>query len=81
MKRTQIQLPDRLYERLKARAVAEESTLAEIMRKAGKYYLAVNPEPVAKASHWTPPEPQDLGDFLVPEERWREMANDEEGSG
>jgi hypothetical protein len=80
MKRTQIQLPDRLYQRLKARAVDEESTLAEVMRKAGEYYLAVHPEAAAMAPHWTPPSPQDLGDFLVPEDRWREMANDEEPS-
>jgi predicted transcriptional regulator len=78
MKRTQIQLPDRLYERLKARAAAEESTLAEIMRQAGEYYLAVHPEAAATVPEWTPPAPRDLGAFLVPEDRWREMANDEE---
>ena len=81
MKRTQIHLPDRLYERLKARAEDEESTLAEIMRKAGEYYLAIHPEPVATAAHWTPPAPYDLGEFLAPEDRWREMANDEASSG
>jgi hypothetical protein len=80
MKRTQIQLPDRLYERLKARAVDEESSLAEIMRKAGEYYLAVHPEAITTPAHWTPPAPRDLGAFLVPEDRWREMANDEEVS-
>ena len=37
MKRTQIQLPDRLFERLKARVKDEESTLTEVMRKAGEY--------------------------------------------
>jgi len=81
MKRTQIHLPDRLYERLKDRAANEESTLAEIMRKAGEYYLAVHPEAVATAARWTPPAPRDLGEFLAPEDRWREMANDKEGLG
>lgn len=76
MKRTQIQLPDRLYERLKSRAAYEESTLAEIMRKAGEYYLAVHPDAAEAVSEWTPPAPQDLGDLLAPEDRWREMAND-----
>jgi hypothetical protein len=78
MKRTQIHLPDRLYKRLKARAADEESTLAEVMRKAGEYYLAVHPEPATAASCWTPPAPRDLGAFLMPEDRWRELANDEE---
>ena len=81
MKRIQIHLPDRLYERLKARAADEESSLAEIIRKAREYYLAVHPEAVASAAHWTPPAPRDLGAFLMPEDRWREMANDKEGSG
>jgi hypothetical protein len=78
MKRTQIHLPDRLYERLKARAADEESTLAEVMRKAGEYYLAVHPVAAATKSVWIPPEPQDLGDFLAPEERWRDMASEAE---
>jgi hypothetical protein len=80
MMRTQIQLPDRLYERLKARAVAEETSLAEIMRKAGEYYLVVHPESAAEITLWRLPAAQDLGAFLVPEERWREMAGDEEAS-
>jgi len=75
MKRTQIQLPDRLFERLKARADDEESTLAELMRKAGEYYLAVHPESARKLSVWTPPEPHSLGAFLAAEEDWREMGN------
>jgi hypothetical protein len=78
MKRTQVQLPNRLYERLKARAADEESTLAEIMRKAGEYYLAVHPVVGPTDAPWLPPEPQDLGHFLTPEERWREMANETE---
>ena len=81
MKRTQIQLPDQLYARLKARAAHEESTLAEVMRKAGEYYLAVHPEAFTNASHWTPPVPRDLGAFLASENRWREIANEEEGAG
>ena len=33
----------------------------------------------AGARAWTLPEPRDLGEFRVPEERWREMANEGEG--
>jgi hypothetical protein len=78
MKRTQIQLPDRLYERLKAQAADEESSLAELMRKAGEYYLSVHPAPAGQTRPWTPPAPRDLGAFLASEDRWRELANDGE---
>ncbi len=78
MQRTQIQLPDRLYERLKARALEEETSLADIIRKAGEYYLLVHPEIAIEAPRWTPPAPLDMGAFLTPEEGWRELANDRE---
>jgi hypothetical protein len=74
MKRTQIQLPDRLFKLLKARAADEETTLAHILRKAGEYYLTVHPAARAGVRSWSLPEPGDLGQFLIPEERWREMA-------
>ena len=78
MKRTQIQLPDRLYERLMAQASYEESTLAELMRKAGEYYLSVNPSRASRSRPWIPPVPRNLGAFLAPEDRWRELAQDVE---
>ena len=79
MKRTQIQIPDKLYHLLRARAAEEETTLAHILRKAGEYYLTVHPAKGAGARAWTLPEPLDLGEFRVPEDRWREMANEGEG--
>ncbi|MFZ4616108.1 MAG: ribbon-helix-helix domain-containing protein [Rectinemataceae bacterium] len=78
MKRSQIQLPDRLYERLKKQAADEESTLAELMRKAGEYYLSVHPLPSSLSRSWIPPDPVNLGAFLASEDRWRELANDGE---
>ena len=78
MQRTQIQFPDRLYQRLKARALEEETSLAELMRKAGEYYLSIHPGSASDTPFWTLPSPRDLGDFLVPEEQWRELANDAE---
>lgn len=80
MRRTQILLPDRLYDRLKARAAEEESTLAEIMRKAGEYYLTVHPEAATTGAEWSPPLPQDLGELIAPEEKWRELANEAEAA-
>jgi hypothetical protein len=37
-----MQISNGMNARPKARATGEESTLAEIMRKAGEYYLAVH---------------------------------------
>jgi hypothetical protein len=78
MKRTQIQLPDKLYHLLKDRAAVEETTLAHVLRKAGEYYLTVHPARGSSARSWALPEPIDLGEFVVPEDRWREMANEGE---
>ncbi|MDA8409126.1 MAG: ribbon-helix-helix domain-containing protein [Treponema sp.] len=80
MKRTQIQLPDRLFERLKARAEDEESTLTELMRKAGEYYLTVHPEGRPLARPWVPPAPHPLGAFIATEDKWREMGNSGEAA-
>ena len=79
MRRTQIQLPDRLYQRLKARATEEESSLADLLRRAGEYYLSLHPV-AHSAGTWSPPEPVDLGEFLASESDWRSMAGDDEVS-
>jgi hypothetical protein len=78
MKRTQIQLPDRLYNRLKERAAREETSLAEVLRKAGEYYLSLHPKADPDASDWHLPEPEQLGEFLRPEEDWRLLASEED---
>ena len=76
MKRTQIQLPDRLYDRLKERASREETSLADILRRAGEYYLSVHPDSDAGVPQWSLPEPEELGEFLSPEEDWRLLGNE-----
>lgn len=76
MIRTQIQLPDRLHRALKAIAVREETSLAEIMRRAGEYFLVVHPRPLDQMEAWEPPGPQDLGEIVAPESEWRLMANE-----
>lgn len=78
MKRTQIQLPDRLYDRLKERASREETSLADILRKAGEYYLSVHPDSDRDVPEWSLPEPEELGDFLSSEEDWRLLGNEGE---
>jgi hypothetical protein len=76
MIRTQIQLPDSLYSRLKDLAAKEEMSLAEVMRRAGEYFLALYPEVGHLVARWEPPQPVDMGMIMAPESEWRTLANE-----
>jgi predicted transcriptional regulator len=79
MKRTQIQLPDQLYDRLKKLARSQETSLSEIIRRAGEYLLAVKPESSENRAAWHLPKPENLGRFLAEESDWRLRANEPNG--
>ncbi len=76
MRRTQIQLPDTLYDRLKVLAKNEETSLAEIIRRAAEYMLLLHPEYENTQRDWNPPAPEDLGEFRSHESDWRILANE-----
>ncbi len=76
MKRTQIQLPDKMYDQLKELARAEETTLAEVIRRAGAYLLQTQPMKTNSSLTWVPPIAEDLGEFISTEEDWRIYANE-----
>lgn len=76
MVRTQIQLPDRLHRRLKAVAEREETSLADVIRRAGECFLAVHPAMGEAPAAWSPPKAADMGQLLAPESTWRELANE-----
>ena len=76
MKRTQIQLPNRMYDQLKELARIEETTLAEIIRRASEYLLQTQAIQTKFSSTWSPPTSENLGDFLSGEEDWRIYANE-----
>lgn len=80
MIRTQIQLPDRLHRRLKAVAECEETSLADVIRRAGECFLAVHPEMGGAPQTWSPPKAADMGRLLAPESNWRELANEPTGA-
>ncbi len=78
MVRTQIQIPDKLYGELKRICSERELSLAEIARRGLEYMVKVCP-PVGDAGtpKWELPLPINLGGSpLVPEEYWRELANE-----
>jgi len=74
MVRAQIQLPDHLFQRAKEFCRGRELSLAELCRRSLEEYLAHFPAP--SPSRWELPPALDLGDFLAPPERWRELANE-----
>lgn len=55
MTRTQIQLPDPLFRRLKAIASARDWSLAELIRRASEAYVQSCPEPENAKAPWSMP--------------------------
>jgi hypothetical protein len=55
MTRTQIQLPDELYQRAKRVAAERELSLAEMTRRGLELFLARYPDAPASEAHWSPP--------------------------
>jgi hypothetical protein len=55
MNRTQIQLPDQLYQRAKHWAEIHECSLAELTRRGLETYLDRYPEPVSMKGSWQIP--------------------------
>ena|SRR6516164_9910343 len=61
MIKTQIQLPDELYERVKLLAKQKEWSLAETLRRGAELLLQQYPPPESIQQIWTPPRPRRLG--------------------
>ena len=73
MTRTQIQLPDELYQRAKRFAEERELSLAEITRRGLELFLARFPEPPPARNSWSLPEVRG-GGIKVPLEKLRDIA-------
>jgi hypothetical protein len=77
MTRTQIQLPDELYQRAKAFAAERELSLAEITRRGLELFLERYPETPSPNRSWTLPK-FDGGGIKVALENLGELTTDEE---
>lgn len=64
MTRTQIQLPDPLYQRLKEIAEQQDWSLSEVMRKAAEHFVTRFPEDPKPKTVWRFPTLDCGGDFL-----------------
>ena len=61
MVKTQIQLTDELYAKVKKLAEQKEWSLAETLRRGAELLLERYPDPEAKPGTWSPPKPKKLG--------------------
>jgi len=78
MVRTQIQLPEHLYQEVKKISSDRELSLAELTRRGLEYVVSVYlPKEGGKTGKWILPKAIDLGGRpLVSESDWRELANE-----
>jgi hypothetical protein len=77
MVKTQVQIPDELFERAKRVAAQKEWSFAEIVRRGLEYMTEVNPVERRPGTEWRPPAPHHLGPFLVPEAKWTELSHED----
>ena len=79
MTRTQIQLPDELYQRAKAFAADRELSLAEITRRGLELFLARFPQTAVERKKWQLPQVS-CGGVKVPLDKLHEISADEEST-
>ena len=79
MTRTQIQLPDQLYQRAKAFAADRELSLAEITRRGLELFLDRYPQPPPISEKWCLPR-VDGGGIKVPLDQLAEIAASDEAT-
>ena len=75
VERTQIQLPDALYEEVKRVAREREMSLAEVVRLGVEYITRACPA-VGSDRSWTPPPARNVGAFKASPEDWRLLVNE-----
>jgi hypothetical protein len=77
MIKTQVQIPDELFDKAKRVAAAKEWSFAEIVRRGLEYMTRVNPPRRESAKRWRLPEPVPMGQPLVPEADWTTLSHED----
>ncbi len=75
MIKTQVQIPDELFQRAKEVAARKEWSFAELVRRGLEYMTETNPPGRKPGSKWRLPGPYHLGPFLAPEGKWTELSH------
>ena len=77
MKRTEVQLPDPLFEQVAGLARELKLSVPDLLRRAAEELVQHQSQPVPnEPSAWEFPEGCELGEFLAPVEDWRLAANE-----
>ena len=76
MVKTQIQLPDNLYKKVKKLSEERELSMAELCRRGLEYMVNVYPVRTSKKATWKLPEAKSLGKPKIHHSKWRETAHE-----
>ena len=77
MKRTEVQLPDPLYQQMEGLAQKLQVSVPELLRNAAEQMVQRQPNTQpTKNGNWRFPEGRPLGAFRAPVEDWRLLANE-----
>jgi hypothetical protein len=74
MTRTQIQLPDDVYDRARKVCERREISMAELARRGFEYILSVYSPELGGSGEWQPPKPRRLGWKGLSEAELKEQA-------
>jgi hypothetical protein len=77
MRRSEVQLPDPLYQQVEGLAQKLHVSVPELLRHAAEQMVQRQPKPQPKRNGgWRFPEGRNLGAFRAPVEDWRLLANE-----
>ncbi len=77
MVKTQIQLPDDLYRRVKAFAAQREWSLAETVRRSIEEMFDRYPAAIGPTTDWRPPRPRALGCRPLDDQALKRLAQED----
>ena len=78
MVKTQIQIPDHLFKEAKRLAAESEMSFAHVVRLGLEMVLKARPPGRGPASQWRVPKGKRMGQPLVAEGHWTELAHEDE---
>lgn len=78
MVKTQIQIPDHLFQEAKRIAAECEMSFAQVVRMGLEGVVRQFPAARLSPDEWRPPGPVDMGAPLVPEDQWDALCHGEE---
>ena len=77
MRRTQVQIPELLYEEVKRVAKLRDWSISEVFRRAVELLVTELP-PVKKPLAWELPEAKSMGSEKISHQEWRDLIVEDE---